>query len=276
MQVDVSGRFGALYGSPAGGGLAWGAWSRPRRGWPLCPLAGLVVTGGLPDDDVHAVVGVDEGDKGYQRGKLVIVVVLGGVRPGLIGDAGGGIGDAGALLGELQGGPFGLSEDRCLPPCRDQVEPQLAFPGVCGVLGVHVGAVGAAVDLTGPDLHQLLRRGRQGRTRHDRTRGVDVLRELGRNAVAVVVEPGIHDGLLAVGAGLRPIDRTARKYVTPAECDARLSPRPSGLAASPRKRFACFSECDTLPQRSVRVSHPDGTFHDGLLMDMLREELTQD
>src|SRR6266536_1250854 len=126
------------------------------------PLAGLVVTGGLAGDGVHAVVDVDEGDERDQRRELVIVVMLRRVSPGLLGDTRGGIGDAGALLGEGQGGPLGLGEDGGLPPHRDEVEPQLGFPGVRGILGVHVGAVGAAVDLAGPDLHQLLRRGWQG------------------------------------------------------------------------------------------------------------------
>src|SRR6266571_4454880 len=63
------------------------------------PLAGLVVPGRLPGDDVQAVVEVDEGDEGHQRRELVVVVVLGRVRPGLVGDPAGGVGDAGALLG---------------------------------------------------------------------------------------------------------------------------------------------------------------------------------
>jgi hypothetical protein len=37
----------------------------------LSPLTWLVVTGGLLDDDVHAVVGVDEGDERHQRRELV-------------------------------------------------------------------------------------------------------------------------------------------------------------------------------------------------------------
>ncbi len=60
--------------------------------------------------------------------------MLGGVRPGLVGDAAGGVGDAGALLGELQGRPLGIGEDYRLPPYRDQVEPDRAFPRVLGVL----------------------------------------------------------------------------------------------------------------------------------------------
>src|SRR6266568_8355380 len=75
--------------------------------------------------------------------------------PALVGDTTtGGVGDAGALLSEFQSGPLGLGEDLRLPPHRDEVEPHLAFPSVFGVLGVHVGAGGAAVDLAGPDLHQ--------------------------------------------------------------------------------------------------------------------------
>jgi hypothetical protein len=89
----------------------------------LSELTGLVVPGGLLDNNVHAVIGVDEGDDRYQRDELVIVVVLGRVGPGLIGDTTSGVGDAGALLGEFQRGPLGLSEDRRLgrpssSPCR--------------------------------------------------------------------------------------------------------------------------------------------------------------
>ena len=42
---------------------------------------------------------VDEGDERHQRRRLVIVVVLGRIRLGLVGDTTGGIGVAGALLG---------------------------------------------------------------------------------------------------------------------------------------------------------------------------------
>jgi predicted SnoaL-like aldol condensation-catalyzing enzyme len=128
-------------------------------------LAGLVVAGGLLGDDVHAVEGVDDGDEAHQGGELVLVVVLGGVRPGLVGDATGRVGDAGALLGQFQGGALGVGEDLGLPPGRDQVEAHRGLPGVRGVLGVHVGAEAAAVDLAGAELHQLLRRGRQRRVR---------------------------------------------------------------------------------------------------------------
>jgi hypothetical protein len=91
-------------------------------------LAGLVVPSGPPKDDVEAVVGVDDGDERHQRGELVVVVVLGGVRPGLVGDAAGGVGDAGALLGEFQGRPLGIGEDCRLLPYRDQLESRRASP----------------------------------------------------------------------------------------------------------------------------------------------------
>ena len=64
------------------GGQAGGTGpSRPGRRGRLSEHAGLVVPGGLLDDDVHPVVRVDQGDQRHQRGELVIVVVLDGVRP---------------------------------------------------------------------------------------------------------------------------------------------------------------------------------------------------
>jgi WhiB family transcriptional regulator, redox-sensing transcriptional regulator len=65
----------------------------------LSPLAGLVVTGRLLGDDVHAVPGVDQGDLRHQGRELVLVVVLGGLRPDLVGHPAGGVGDASTLLG---------------------------------------------------------------------------------------------------------------------------------------------------------------------------------
>jgi len=110
----------------------------------LSPLAGLVVPSGPLKDDVEAGVGVADGDERHQRGELVVVVLLGGVRPGLVGDAAGGVGDAGALLGELQRGPLGLGEDCRLPPYRDQVEPDGASPACSASL------VCASVDAAQP------------------------------------------------------------------------------------------------------------------------------
>src|SRR6266540_3236850 len=62
-----------------------------------------------------------EGDEGHQGGELVLVVVLGGVRPGLVGGTTGRVGDAGALLGQLQGGALGVGEHRGLTRRRGPV-----------------------------------------------------------------------------------------------------------------------------------------------------------
>ena len=62
--------------------------------------------------------------------------MLGRVGPGLVGDAAGRVGDAGALLGELQGGPLGLGEDRRLPPGGDQVDPDRALSRALTVTSV--------------------------------------------------------------------------------------------------------------------------------------------
>ena len=119
------------------------------------------------------------------------------LRPGLVGDPAGCVGDPGALLGELQGGALGFGEDRRLPPRRHQVEPELALPGVCRVLRVHVGAHGAAVDLAGPELDELLGRHRQGRLAENPACGIDVVGELRDDCVLEEIEAGVHDGFLS-------------------------------------------------------------------------------
>jgi DNA-binding CsgD family transcriptional regulator len=57
-----------------------------------------------------------EGDEAHQGGELVLVLVLGGIRPGLVRDPTGRVGDAGALLRQLQGGALDIGEHRGLPP----------------------------------------------------------------------------------------------------------------------------------------------------------------
>jgi RNA polymerase sigma-70 factor (ECF subfamily) len=164
-------------------------------------LAGLVVAGGLPDDDVQAVEGVDDGDDRHQGGELLLVVVLGGVRPGLVRDPAGRVSDAGGLLRQLQGRALGVGEHRGLSPGRDQVEAHRGLPGVRGVFGVHVGAEAAAVDLTGAEPHQLPCRGRQRRVRHHLVRRDDVPQGLGCERAVEEVQAGFHGALLAVVSG---------------------------------------------------------------------------
>ena len=74
------------------------------------------------------------GDERHQRRELVLVVVLGRIGPRFVGDPAGGVGDPGALLGELQRGPLGLGEDGRLPPRRHQVEPHRVSPACAASL----------------------------------------------------------------------------------------------------------------------------------------------
>ncbi len=196
-------------------------------GVPSLPeLAGLVIAGGLLGDDVQAVPGVDEGDGAHQGGELLLVVVLGGIGPRVVGDAAARVGEAGALLGQLQRGPFGLGEDRGLAPGRDQVEPHRGLPGARGFLGVHVDAVGAAVDLAGADLHEFLGRGGQRRAREHLARRVEVLEELGSGVAAEEAETSFHSGRLT-----RSLAGTPRGRDSPARCDGNGQP---GRSRAPR------------------------------------------
>jgi hypothetical protein len=55
----------------------------------LPELAGLVVASALLGHDVHSVEDVDESDLECQSRELFVVVVLGRVRPGFVGDTAG-------------------------------------------------------------------------------------------------------------------------------------------------------------------------------------------
>jgi hypothetical protein len=165
----------------------------------LSELAGLVIACGLLDDDVQTVDGAHEGDEAHQRGELVLVVVLDGIRPHLVGHAACGVGDAGALLRQLKGSALRFGEHRGLSPGRDQVEARRGLPGVRGVLGVHVGAETAAIDLAGAQRYQLPRRGRQRRARDRPARRGDVLQDLACGRVVEEVQASVHGALLVVG-----------------------------------------------------------------------------
>ena len=66
-----------------------------------------------------------------------------------------GLGKPGDGLGEAQRGALASGEERCLPPRRQGVQALLGLADGAGVLGVHVDAVGAAVELRGADADQL-------------------------------------------------------------------------------------------------------------------------
>ena len=93
--------------------------------------------------------------------------------PGLVGDVI--IGLQGHRFGKGQRGPLALREVGRLPPRRQGVEPLLALPDRAGILGVHVDAVGAAVELRGAYADQLAQAGIE----------VDPVQLLGRGVVQV-------------------------------------------------------------------------------------------
>ena len=66
-----------------------------------------------------------------------------------------GRGNVGQRLRPRQHGAFAGIEQRRLAPHADKVGPLLAQPVAAGVPGVHVHAIGAAVDLRGPQLDQV-------------------------------------------------------------------------------------------------------------------------
>ena len=78
-----------------------------------------------------------------------------------------------------------LRKERGLSPCVERVKPLLAFAFRPGVLGMHVDAIGAAIDLRGSHLHQLDQRRLQfGRFPYKRLqRGHGVI-SCGRNLVS--------------------------------------------------------------------------------------------
>src|SRR5215472_12666937 len=65
------------------------------------------------------------------------------------------VGDQGQRLGPGQRRPLALAVERRLAPGVEQIEPLLVLAGCAQLLGVHVDAMGAAVDLRRPQLHQL-------------------------------------------------------------------------------------------------------------------------
>jgi hypothetical protein len=99
------------------------------------------------------VPGVDRDDQADQRGDLLRrepggdrVVVLGRDVVG---------GQQGDGLRERQGGALFFCEERRFAPCGQGVYPLLGLADGPRVLGVHVDAVGAAVDLGRADPNEL-------------------------------------------------------------------------------------------------------------------------
>lgn len=85
----------------------------------------------------------------------------GGLVEDLVGDGVCPVGQPGGRLGERQRRTFRVAELGRLPPGRYREKALVGFTGVLGAAGVHVDAHGAAVDLTGAQVHEIDRRLRQ-------------------------------------------------------------------------------------------------------------------
>ena len=70
------------------------------------------------------------------------------------------------ISSRYQRGPFAAGEERRLPPGAQRVDPLLRLAARPRILGVHVDAVRAPVDLRGADLHQLIDRAIDARLLH--------------------------------------------------------------------------------------------------------------
>ena len=184
------------------GARHWGPADHPA-GWPgagrwLSELAGLVVAGWLPGDDVDPVPGVNPGDERYQRAELLVVVVLGRIRPGLAGDT------PAASASRV---PCSVSSSAARSASVNTFASRHAATRfsrcwlslVCAASLVCMSMQTAQpLDLAGPDLHQFLCRSRQGRIRQRLARRDEVLGEPGRDGVAGEVETRLHGHLLVV------------------------------------------------------------------------------
>src|SRR3546814_7819087 len=76
------------------------------------------------------------------------------VEPGIILVGRMGVGDAGQRLGPGQGGPLAVGIERALAPGIEQIDGFFAFTHLSCLGRVHVDAIGAAVDLRRPYLHE--------------------------------------------------------------------------------------------------------------------------
>src|SRR5581483_11936327 len=106
--------------------------------------------------DIEPVGAVDRHDRQREVGKFPLVELRAGELIDRIGDMA--FGDARDRLGPCQSGAFARAIKRRLLPGVEQIKALLAFAGGAQLLGVHVDAMRAAVDLRGTQLHQLEQR----------------------------------------------------------------------------------------------------------------------
>src|SRR5690606_32630878 len=158
--------------------------------------------------DRQAVPGVDDDDLEHQLGQLVLVED----RPGGVDDLVGhvGVADPGDRLGQRQGRPLALVEQRHLAPGRQHVEALLRLALGPQVAGVHVEAVGAPVELRGPQLDEVEERGLEvAGGAHGRVGGGE--RPVGGGEPLLQADAGSPAGGVAVAAGRRGGGRGGRR-----------------------------------------------------------------
>src|SRR6202162_2763584 len=103
--------------------------------------------------DADGVPGVDGHDEADQRGDLRRAELRGHILVRLVGDVR--VGQPRDRLGERQRGALARREVRGLRPGGEPVDTLLGLPDRARVLGMHVDAIGAAVELRGADPDQL-------------------------------------------------------------------------------------------------------------------------
>src|SRR5574341_1508382 len=118
----------------------------------MSPL-GLVGSGDGPEADAEAIPGVDSRDGKGQICELLVGELLSRLLEDLIGGVS--IRDEGDGLRPGQRGPLSVAVEGRLPPGIQEIQTLLCLAPRPRVLGVHVDAVRAPVDLRGPELHQL-------------------------------------------------------------------------------------------------------------------------
>jgi hypothetical protein len=106
------------------------------------------------------------------------------------------IGDERDRLGPFQRRPFAIAVERTFAPRRQAVKPLLSLTGGPGVLGVHVDAEGAPIDLRRAKLDQLDQRPLQARAVQVKLQRNQCLVTVGRDGLRV--ETGLHRRLLSI------------------------------------------------------------------------------
>src|SRR5271166_177987 len=123
----------------------------------------------LPGSGVNAVEQVGRGDHQDDRGEALLVVVVSRLVPDLVWYRVRPVAEASGGLGQGQGGALSVGEVGRLPPRRHREQPLIGLASLLRLLGAHVNAGAAAIDLAGAQVDKLqcrLRHAAPGRGLH--------------------------------------------------------------------------------------------------------------